>query len=83
MRSLPYYQIVVLGFLLLAVRHSVAAELPFADNYADSIEALLRDHFADANSGMVIGLIDEHGRRVWLTLCLRAGSRYPNYDRLL
>ena len=38
---------------------------PFADSYADAIESFLSKHFSDVNGAMVIGLIDEHGSRVF------------------
>ncbi len=41
------------------------AQVTFIDSQADAIESLLTDKFGDSNSGMVIGLIDEHGRRVF------------------
>ena len=45
--------------------NSAAAQERFADAYADAIQALLHDKFAESNSGMVIGLLDEHGSRVF------------------
>ena len=41
------------------------AQESFIDTYADDIEAMLSDQFADSSGGMVIGLIDETGSRVW------------------
>jgi CubicO group peptidase (beta-lactamase class C family) len=35
------------------------------DTYARPIETLLEEHFAGSNAGMVIGLVNEHGSRVF------------------
>ncbi|MBC8001512.1 MAG: serine hydrolase, partial [Opitutaceae bacterium] len=56
------------------VRKSAAAQERFADAYADAIQALLHDKFAEGNSGMVIGLLDEHGSRVFSAGKLDNGS---------
>ena len=37
----------------------------FADAYGDSIEAVLKKEIAQSNGGMVIGLVDEHGSRIF------------------
>ena len=37
----------------------------FADRYASEIESLLDDHFSDRDAGLVIGLIDEAGSRLF------------------
>ncbi len=44
---------------------AVAAQERFFDDYADAIQTLLDDNFADSNAGMVIGVLDEHGSRVF------------------
>ena len=49
-----------------------AAQERLVDAYADAIHALLHDKFAEGNSGMVIGLLDEHGGRVF------SGGRMDN-----
>jgi CubicO group peptidase (beta-lactamase class C family) len=54
-----------LPLLLLSVPTSVAARENFADTYAHAIEAFLHENFSDSNAGMVIGLLDEHGGRVF------------------
>lgn len=51
--------------LPLAAPLSATAQDRFADSYADAIESLLKDRFGDGNSCMVIGLVDEHGSRVF------------------
>jgi CubicO group peptidase (beta-lactamase class C family) len=53
---------------------AAAAQEGFADAYADAIQALLRDKFTEGNSGMVIGLLDEHGSRVFSAGILDNGS---------
>ena len=53
-------------WLFLACAHSGAAgDSAFIASYADSIESFLNEKFADGNTGMVIGLIDEHESRVF------------------
>jgi serine-type D-Ala-D-Ala carboxypeptidase/endopeptidase len=42
-----------------------AAESFFAVSDVNSVRAFLRDNFADANAGMVIGLLDAHGSQVF------------------
>jgi CubicO group peptidase (beta-lactamase class C family) len=41
------------------------SEEPWIDSSARSIETFLHDKFGRGNTGMVVGLIDEHGRRVF------------------
>lgn len=50
---------------LLDGKASAAAESPFIESYAGSIDAFLIEEFADGDAGMVIGLVDEHDRRVF------------------
>lgn len=64
-RPAPMYVILLCGAMLLAAPNSFAAEPPWLDAHADNIQSFLREHFADANAGMVIGLIDERGSRVF------------------
>jgi CubicO group peptidase (beta-lactamase class C family) len=52
-------------FTLLTLAVPTAAQERFTDAYANAIEALLKDKFSESNSGMVIGLVDEHGSRVF------------------
>ena len=55
-------------------KHPAAAKERFADAYADAIQSLLRDKFAESNAGMVIGLLDEHDSRVFSAGKLDNGS---------
>lgn len=48
------------------------------DIYAAPIETLLKEHFAESNAGMVIGLVDEHGSRLF-----SAGKLDNGTDRLI
>lgn len=50
---------------VLTVPSLAQEQVPFADSYADAIESLLENHFSNGNGAMVIGLIDEHGSRVF------------------
>lgn len=55
-----------LSFVLaLLFTSNLSAQSDFLDASADPIEAFLQRHFADSNSGMVIGLVDEDGTRVF------------------
>lgn len=51
--------------LILASGFAAAAQTDFIDTEAPQINAFLQKNFSDANSGMVIGLLDEHGSRVF------------------
>jgi serine-type D-Ala-D-Ala carboxypeptidase/endopeptidase len=44
---------------------TAAQQRRFTDVHADGIRSLLQQEFAEGNSGMVIGLLDEHGSRVF------------------
>ena len=44
---------------------AAAAQERFLDSHANAIQALLRDNFDESNAGMVIGVLDEHGSRVF------------------
>ena len=63
---------------LLCLSQSVHAQSPFLDTNAETIDAFLDRNFGDANAGMVIGLIDEHGTRVF-----RAGKLDNSSDQLV
>ena len=51
--------------LLLAAQFLAAAQNSFTDSEADGLKAFLRDNFRQTNACMVIGLADEHGRRIF------------------
>jgi CubicO group peptidase (beta-lactamase class C family) len=51
--------------LLMAAPPAVAAQDWFADSQSDAVQAFLRDNFAEAHAGMVIGLLDKHGSKVF------------------
>jgi D-alanyl-D-alanine-carboxypeptidase/D-alanyl-D-alanine-endopeptidase len=53
---------------------AAAEQKPVTDVYADAIESLLQEKFAQGNSGMVIGLLDVHGSRVFSAGKLDNGS---------
>lgn len=55
----------IFWILLLYSSTCVQAQSPFLDANAEAIESFLDRNFADANAGMVIGLIDKHGTRVF------------------
>src|SRR5437667_5968696 len=59
---------------VMVVPLSTTAQESFAEAYADAIHALLQEKFAESNAGMVIGLIDEHGSRVFSAGKLDNGS---------
>lgn len=69
MKSCVYSIVFAWGVAVPAV-----AQVGFADSRADAIESLLRDKFAGHNCGMAIGLIDEHGRRVFHAGALDNGT---------
>lgn len=51
--------------LALVAPLPAAAQARFADANADSVQAFLRKNFGETNAGMVIGLLDESGSRVF------------------
>src|SRR5262245_59461012 len=51
------------GILLLAT--SIHSSASAADSYEDSVQAFLRDNFDHASAGMVVGIVDERGSRVY------------------
>src|SRR5438034_2208871 len=59
--------------LLLATQFLAAAQNGFTDAEADAIQAFLRENLT--NAGMVIGLVDERGRRVLAAGKLDNGTR--------
>ena len=60
--------------LLLCLTRSVQAQSNYLDGNAEAIEAFLDRNFRDTNAGMVIGLIDEHGTRVFSRGKLDSGT---------
>ena len=56
---------VCFSMLLLSTRFPAVAENDFDEADADSIKAFLRQNFANTNAGMVIGLLDERGSRIF------------------
>lgn len=65
MRPTKLNLILLFVAILLATPVSIAAEPLWADAHVDNIQSFLAEHFVDTNAGMVIGLIDEHGSRVF------------------
>lgn len=63
--SISTCRLVYLSAVILAFPISAAAENGFVDTHADAVESFLRDRFAASNAGMVIGLLDECGSRVF------------------
>ena len=61
--------------LLLATQFLAAAHNGFTDAEAEAIQAFLRENFGNTNAGMVIGLVDERGRRVFAAGKLDNGTR--------
>jgi serine-type D-Ala-D-Ala carboxypeptidase/endopeptidase len=53
--------VVFLSFILFIPNLSVSAE----DDYADSIKTFLHDNFDHKNVGMVIGIVDERGNKIF------------------
>jgi CubicO group peptidase (beta-lactamase class C family) len=51
--------------LILASGFAAAEQNDFIDSEATRINAFLQKNFSDTNCGMVIGLVDEHGSRVF------------------
>ncbi len=73
--NLPIRNIVAFtALLLLAGRPQARADESFIDAYADQIEAMLSEQLADSAGGMVIGLVDEHGSRIFSTGRLDNGT---------
>lgn len=65
---------IVMTILFLLSSSTLWAQSNFVDSKAKIISAFLRDNFGDANAGMVIGLIDEHGSRVFSAGILDNGT---------
>src|SRR6266699_5964219 len=61
--------------LLLATQFLAAAHNGFTEAEAEAIQAFLRENFGNTNAGMVIGLVDERGRRVLAAGKLDNGTR--------
>src|SRR6478672_11871968 len=55
----------VAGFLFLAFTAAGRASNAFADEYGDTLDRFLHSNFDHKNFGMVVGIIDEHGSRVY------------------
>src|SRR5438128_1161824 len=51
--------------LVLAAPLSAVAQNAFTDANADAIQVFLRRTFTDRNAGMVIGILDRRGSRVF------------------
>ena len=60
--------------ILLLASSNLWAKSNFVDSEAKAIETFLLDNFADSKAGMVIGLIDEHGSRVFSAGVLDNGT---------
>ncbi|MEK6258660.1 MAG: serine hydrolase [Planctomycetota bacterium] len=67
-------RLVFIGLLILVDPLTAAEQKRFTDVHADAIQSLLQEKFAQGNSGMVIGLLDEHGSRVFSAGKLDNGS---------
>src|SRR6266542_4420672 len=66
---------VFFALLLLATQFLAMAQNGFTDAEAEAIQAFLRENFGNTNAGMVIGLVDERGRRVLAAGKLDNGTR--------
>lgn len=67
--------LVALSFVAIAVTGSPAtAEESYIATSSDDIERMLREHVGASSTCMVIGLIDEHGRRVFSAGKLSSGA---------
>jgi CubicO group peptidase (beta-lactamase class C family) len=58
-------QFVCLTLCMWACRYARAADEGFVDEHAAAIEAVLKESIAGSNAGMVIGLLDSTGTRVF------------------
>lgn len=74
MNGLKSCQIAVLSLLGWCLTSPAQAVAGFADEYADAIQQLLDDQFDGSNAGIVIGLVDEQGSRVFSTGGLDNGT---------
>ncbi len=68
------YSLACYAVLFFAVPLPAAFQDSFADSYAESIQTLLDDKFADSDSGMVVAIVDEHGSRVFSAGALDNGT---------
>jgi CubicO group peptidase (beta-lactamase class C family) len=67
-------RLALIGLLMLVSPLTASEQMRFADVYAEAVESLLQSKFAHGNSGMVIGLLDENGSRVFSAGKLDNGS---------
>jgi CubicO group peptidase (beta-lactamase class C family) len=58
-------RLICFAVLLFAAKISNATGIAFTDGDAASIKTFLHENFDHTNSGMVIGLLDEHGTRIF------------------
>ena len=63
--------------LVFAPRFAAAEQNDFIAANAGEIKTFLQENFANANSGMVIGLVDEHGSRIFSAGNLDNGTTAP------
>ena len=65
MNSATIRRLVCFTALVLAAALPAAAQSGFTDSDADAIQAFLRRTFTNGNPGMVIGILDQHGSKVF------------------
>ena len=68
------YRMGGIALLVVATPFLTFADESWVDSKAKNIDSFLQEKFAQGNAGMVIGLVDEHGRRVFSAGKLDNGS---------
>jgi len=56
---------VVAGFLVFVFARAGRAPIALADEYADSLDAFLHSNFDHKNFGVVVGIVNQSGNRIY------------------
>lgn len=65
MKDMKSTRTLLLLTFLLCSSLGAQAQSPFLDSNAEAIQSFLDRNFRNASAGMVIGLVDEHGTRIF------------------
>jgi CubicO group peptidase (beta-lactamase class C family) len=65
MTLMPIIQRFCIAPVLCLVPFAAGAQIYFAEAQVEDVQTFLRTTFTDAHTGMVIGIVDEHGSRIF------------------
>jgi CubicO group peptidase (beta-lactamase class C family) len=68
------YRLACLSLFVCTSPLLAAEPVRFIDAHSDAIESFLNERFGDSNSGMVIGLLDQHASRIFAAGTLDNGT---------